>query len=297
MTKIKARKTALWLGGTTDGLGWLLSRMSLEADVTALEGSLPELSIAPELLHAHCRNGLDRIVVACEDRISYPQQLLVWLQRHYPEIPQAVATGTWWEGAGRTGIRQRSHLVIPWYRWWDSWTDWIEGNNTRMLSPCVTTTTHIGVAAQPAEQCSQHGQVIAGRQDMAETWAIFARASGCTVESRLHNNLCQEDLYQGKSSELQAEEKSEVGPNKTAKQDWILWDDSCLDTIENRSASDQLIPLIRKARLENPNAVILCALSVPRWSTWKQALEAGADELVVKPTAGFDFSRIVSRAS
>lgn len=291
MTRNNRPPNVLWLGADTDGLGWLLSRMSLEANVTAVHSSFQALITAPEQLDTHCRDGIDRIVVACEDRPSYPLQLIAWLQLQFPEIPLAVATGTWWAGAGRTGIRPTSHLTIPWYRWWDSWTDWLEGSKPGLHSPCVTPTAHTGVPSTSVSRASGHGQIIAGRKDMAETWAIFARASGCTVESQT-----DDDEAKGISHQVCDDAKSTAGQSKAVQQDWVLWDDSCLDTTASQQVADQLIPWIRKVRLENPNACILCALSLPRWSIWKQALEAGADELVVKPTAGFDFSRIVSRA-
>jgi hypothetical protein len=73
---------------------------------------------------------------------------------------------------------------------------------------------------------------------------------------------------------------------------WILLDDSSLGSAR-ADAERCLLELLDLASNYFPNALRCAALSIPRWSLWKQAEIQGAHELLVKPSSGEALRRIL----
>jgi hypothetical protein len=127
----------MWLGPSDGGLGWLRRRLDKPNQ------GLPPIEVHQitavdmELLRKIAEGGgVDRIVWACRTRVDYPCEEISFLLRDYPELPLAVAGESWWDGVRRTGLGVLPHLALPWYRWWDGWSVWLEGNAPELFGPC-----------------------------------------------------------------------------------------------------------------------------------------------------------------
>ncbi len=296
----KCQVDVVWLGYSRGALGWLRQQIEQRYATKAmisLDGELPAL----------VRQGVGRIVVACQDRVGYPGKLMAQLSEQYPEIPTALAVDSWWDGSGRTGLGRTSHLVMPWYRWWDSWVGWLDGSESQLLDPCPGSSAHSRLSrparAQPTRQplaMVGRGLIVANCKATAAGWVQLAQQCRLDAISR-----SPREFYLTNS----IDPKVSVGARVPPAPDFILLDDSSLDTTPSYSESlsplspDNLAPghedahlmrLVQAAKHRFPDAILCAAVSVPRWRSWERALASGAHEIIVKPNSGLALRRILA---
>ncbi len=260
-----------WLGSSSDGLGCLSERC----------GSIDELvidaSTSIEAIDALCSRYPRRLILAIENRLDYPLAEIQYLQRSWPEVPCALAFGSWFDGSRRTGIGATSHLSLPWYRWLDGWRPWLSGSNVELLNPWpqVLPGKASGKAASEV-LCKTSGVILC---DCRQTAAAWQAGIEC-------DPACTQLLTLSEFRELVARPSD----NETY---WILWDDSCLDTFAGADCLSEVGELFATIRKRFPEAIILAATCMPRWSDWQQWKLAGADELIAKPCQGFSLSEVL----
>ncbi len=283
-----------WLGPDAHGLGWLLQRVASHRAVDRhVSISLMQKNITLECLQSLVGQGVDRIILSCRDRISYPVEAIDWLSCHSPDTPFALAVDSWWQGARRTGLGATGHVMLPWHRWWDGWADWLDGHLAEMFGPCVEPATYHGRGC-PVGPLSRPvcGLIIANCQNTARAWQQCAESLG--AEARvvsLRVFLSEAASWRGHVGPASANQLS--ASQEPVFCDWLLWDDSCLDTAidcDEARASENFFSTA--ARLF-PDALLCAAYSIPRWHSWKHACQAGAQELLTKPNTGRALERIL----
>ncbi|MEO8270487.1 MAG: hypothetical protein ABI557_12260, partial [Aureliella sp.] len=217
-----------------NGIAWLRQRM----ENMQIGQCVPELidhawhqldnSANPDQrqqLLARIDSGIERIVIASVNRLDYPFELIEWLQRVCPEVPLALACDSWWDGWRRTGLKSRLHLSLPWYRWWDGWVDWLQGRTLQLYEPApvdwclLTDAPHAhSLATNPP---LSRGLIVGNCRQTLAAWKLAAEASGYSADS------VSEQAYQQQVQDLL---KSNDKNRAAFTPQWILWDDSCLDT-------------------------------------------------------------------
>jgi hypothetical protein len=251
-----------WCGSRADGLGWLGDRCSSIDDVEISE------SICLKSIDLLCTRNPRRLILAVENRLAYPLAEIQHLQRNWPEIPLALAVGTWFDGSRRTGIGVTCHLSLPWYRWWDGWQPWLSVGNAELLNSWPKAAIR-RAAHRAGGSSGVAGIVLSNCQQTAEGWRI---GLGCAPESSRWLRL--------------AEFQTRFSQADLPAPDWILWDDSCLDTLGGADSISDVGRLFADIREGFPGALILAATCMPRWCDWRQWELAGADQLLAKPTSG-----------
>ena len=259
-----------WCGSRADGLGWLSSRCGA---LDALE-VFETLSI--EALDIICSQHPRRLILAVDNRLSYPMAEIGYLQRSWPEVPWALALGSWFDGSRRTGMGATSHLSLPWYRWWDGWRPWLGASNADLLDPWP--------------------QLVNTRSRSIPTSGVSIRSSGVILS---HCRQTAEgwqaglEFPQANSQILTLREFRSFVQAASIEPGWILWDDSCLNTFSGVECLSDVWGLFRAIRARFPGSVILAATSMPRWSDWQQWKAAGANELLAKPSQGILLEEIL----
>ena len=293
----------LWLGEASGGLEWLQWRMTAPspAPPTGAKSrvSLERLPKIDPAAVAGCwaGGGIDRLIVGCAHRAAYPLETLRHLQAEYPDIPLAVACDSWWDGARRTGLVELPQLALPWYRWWDGWSIWLEGSQPELLGaappasfPWVMRCSRPGGPggyehANPTQQLPPlssaapppAGMIIGNCRATISSWQMIAQAEGHRVE------LLSARQFRRQLSSAQAQPA------------WILWDDSCLDTSsrELATAVDPLEDFFEAAGQRYPAALLIAALSLARVEQWLMRPLAAGHEWIVKPDSGLALSRLL----
>jgi hypothetical protein len=274
-----------WLGRADPGLEWLRERIET-FDFHSRSTRLVHYSasIDWETMAGIGSTGLDRLILVCADRISYPAKELVLWQRYFPDVPVVAAVGSWWDGARRTGIGEVEHLLLPWYRWWDGWTDWLSGVQPSLFGPC-----HVAAERMPgvqgsskAERGTRRGIIVANCRSMAEAWLGLVNSTGAeatTVSSQAFADWTP---------------RSDI--------DWVVWDDSCLDTFPGlcQAGTPQfedraLLDFLALVSDRFPSALTIVASSMPRIDQWRAAAEGGAREFIAKPSCGRALANIFDR--
>ncbi len=294
----------LWLGPTSNGLGWLHARISsfrlsslavVEVSAStqgAIAGTSAEVAAQ---LRPLVEAGAERLIMACCNRLDYPQEAIEWLNVHAPELPLALATDTWWDGARRTGLGGRTHLTLPWHRWWDGWCDWLDATSGDWFGPCVQPATlgmerrrvAAGVGGrQGQEGTPSRGVVVANCRQTAEAWCMVARQTGGEAQWRSAAGWHE-------AIQLGADFETRHSPKRYSEIDWLLWDDSCLTTAGTADGLAQCLNFIEQARRAVPQARIFCACSLPRWADWEPMQRLGASELLTKPNTGRGLQRLL----
>ncbi len=276
MTEPSALRVA-WCGSRSDGLGWLSDRIASFAFVDFHE------QLCIEALDALCQQHPRRLILSVENRVDYPRELISHLRRAWPEIPLAVAVGSWFDGSRRTGVGAVDHLLLPWYRWLDGFLPWLSPHaSPRLLGmwPRVS-----GESTSESESSREaRGVIVCNCQTTADGWLAALRL-GALKSCRERTSVYA--MHTIVSSDKPAEESV----------DWILWDDSCLDTFSGShchySATEQLTLLRRFF----PDAKLIAATSMPRWIDWQQWILAGADELIAKPNLGVRIGDLTSQSA
>jgi hypothetical protein len=237
------------------------------------------------------------LILACSHRLDYPQEAIQWLSSYAPELPLAVATDTWWDGARRTGLGGLTHLTLPWHRWWDGWSDWLDATSSDWFGPCVLPAT-CGMERRAAKaeviqvRTPRRGAVVANCRQTAEAWCLVARQAGADVD--WWSAAGWQALIGGEAGTATAAVDAAV--------DWLLWDDSCLNTAGGATdgfaergdcALTDCLGFIQQARKLLPQAQIFCGCSIPRWADWEQMQRRGANELLSKPNTGRGLQRLL----
>ncbi len=291
-----------WLGPTSGGLGWLHGRIvnfpHLSTQVAVQ--TYPEIDLG-RLKNLVQAGDLDRVILASATRLDHPAREIEFLQRDCPDVPVAVACESWWDGARRTGLGVSGHLSMPWYRWWDGWTRWLEGNDPELFGP-VQNSVAPWVRAQRcpnarsrnASDCNHgaaaEGIIVGNCRQTCDAWRLVAKASGCQAE------IVSWSKFQRDQREV------EVSPTL----DWMLWDDSCLDTSECggdggyefalQQITREKITQEKLSAEANPSAsapLTIAAVSLPRADQWITRGFDNTCELIVKPDSGQAFSRLL----
>lgn len=257
-----------WCGSRADGLSWLSERCISIDEVNATE------SLSIESLNAICEQHPRRLILAIENRIDYPIEAIQHLQRSWPEVPLAVAVSSWFDGSRRTGLGAREHLSLPWYRWWDGWRPWLIGSDTALLNPWPASHSFLNRASH---QTNAPGVIVSNCRATAEGWLTGLE---CSPD---HANLLTLDEFNHYFDDA-----------ATTEPEWILWDDTCLDTYQGSDCLSTVSEWIIELRKRFPDAVLLMATSMPRWSDWQSWMLAGANELVAKPSRGVTLSEVIA---
>ena len=233
-------------------------------------------ALSIEALEVICSQHPQRLILAVENRLSYPTAEIQYLQRSWPEIPWALAVGSWFDGSRRTGIGATSYLSLPWYRWWDGWRPWLGESNAELLNPWPQLVrTRLNDSLDAAKSPASFGLILCNCRQTAAAWQ-----AGLEYQP---DNTRMFTLSEFRSF-VQA---ASIEP------DWILWDDSCLNTFFGVACLSDVCGLFVEIRARFPTSVILAATSMPRWSDWQQWMAAGANELIAKPCQGVLLAEIV----
>lgn len=261
-----------WLGERSNELGWLFDRVShfRTLDSCSVNARVWELGIAA--LEEACRGGTERVIFACANRVSYPHAEILWLQRNYPEIPAALAMGSYWEGARRTGVGAMPHVAMPWHRWLDGWMDWLDASVPAWFEPCTSPMNYDATRELQAEPTE--GVVIANCRATATGWKFAAEQVEATVRT------------------LSARQAVEIPPATDV--DWVLWDDSCQSTAGGLEDDRQALDLLGKLGTSYPRARIFCALTIPRFRDCLMLDALGVEQLLTKPNTGRALQRAIA---
>lgn len=267
-----------WCGSRSEGLGWLSERC----------GSIEELesseSLSVEIVDALCRQHPRRFILSVENRLHYPVAEIQQLQRVWPEIPFALAVGSWWDGSRRTGIGATNHMTMPWYRWWDAWRGWLKESQAELLGPWPKV---VSSRAQKVAPSTASGIILCNCRQTAAGWLVGLQCDPGRTQL----------LTLGEFKALnQPDQIASAG-----LPDWLLWDDSCLDTFAGADSlfagADSLndvCDLFRQIRTQYSGVRIIAATCMPRWSDWKDWMAAGASELIAKPGQGISLNEILT---
>ena len=228
--------------------------------------------------------SLDRIVAFCESRVEMPE-----MQENLANcfVPSAIATSSWHLGAGRTGLRETTTPTIPWYRFWDAWLNWLE-LDLNGVYPIPPRHLHSLVPSEWANIPELKGLIVTGATEHLETWTEVASELGQQTVALLWAEL------EGAGSEFEPEAL-----------DWILWDESCLDTCNQFVSSNKSSPrnitqlaqqfeLLRNLTEKTPQTPLFAAIIHPHWQTWEQLHALGALAIIAKPESGVSLGRVLN---
>lgn len=215
------------------GLAWLHRRMQefgAQREITLIGHGWPSEGAQASLhdhqrLTEHINSGVERIVVACVNRLDYPAELIRILQQVCPEVPLAVAYDSWWDGRGRTGLPTPSHLSLAWYRWWDGWVDWLQGSSPALFEVAPASWPVLSSSSPAA--IGSHGIIVGNCRQTTDAWALAASSSGHTAECISWQQF-QQQFPARWSHTLPL---------------WVLWDDTCLDTTPAQTDPEATIEL------------------------------------------------------
>lgn len=266
-----------WFGPHEHGLSWLLAQSQEHSNTPIAPSPIPQKKEIQAQLHRISLEGVGRVIVACQNRVDYPRHFLSTLQTRFPELPFALAVDNWWDGSRRTGIGEVNHAILPWYRWWDSWIDWLDIKNTDFLGPFVPPTVISDTRSQTEPQSNGRaaGIVVSNCGQTGEGWQLAAKESGFRSSTMSLSRFVTDDEIE------------------QARPAWILWDDSCSDT--NQDLDDTISDLLRRTQIRFPNCVQSVSVTLPRWSCWQKMEQAGAVAMFAKPSTGRALPRMLSQ--
>lgn len=262
-----------WLGPIDEELGWLYQKIldflqakSAQTCIHLIHGD-DSWGQLRQLAH----HGVNRVVIACEHRWDYSWEHCRRFTAEFPEIPMALAMSDWWLGARRTGIGhpvQQNHVCLPWFRWWDGWIQWLKGEAESMFGP-LPSSIPCGGPNQQIDSTSKTILLIAKGQEAICSWQMAFKG---------HRFL-------DKSNKADSVDRPFSWGRDACNPDWILWDDSQLNTCHGseanlHSATEQL----KRLQAEFPGSRLIVAWTAPRWSVIEPFNRAGIHfELLAKP--------------
>ena len=242
-------------------LAWLATRIAEEHSTQQLPFQSLRTLRNHELVEV--LNPFTRLILCSNDRPSFPFELAQRISSLTPELPIAHALGAWWEGSARSSSLPTQHLMIPWYRWQETWRVWLEGNDARLFTP-----TKERLAVGSRNIVLEHfkvGAVFSRCKDMLNAWESFLFSTGIPAVHRIHY-------------------PKPIKPEELADVDIAFWDDTCLSSRLPRNLELQSLgQQIQEVRRICPSGEIWTAFTMPRWDTWSEAIAAGADNIVGKP--------------
>lgn len=291
----------MWLGPSDGGLGWLRRRLDKPSNRLPPIEVRQITSLDMALLQKIIEDGaVDRIVWACRTRVDYSHEEIALLLRNYPELPLAVACENWWDGARRTGLGIPPHLSLPWYRWWDGWSVWLEGNAPELFGPVQNSPApwvRSSWFTQPTllrdgsshELDSRRGIVVGNCRQTCNAWRRLT-VQGLGLSEPDHLSRAAEVEVSSWDSYL-ARLQSNDFPRKIA---WVLWDDSCLDTSAVCQAAESTIEeFFEKTTQVLKGSLLIAALSMPRALKWLARSGNDQCEFIVKPDSGQALMRLL----
>lgn len=250
MTQANERRV-VWIGSCQGGLGWLKQRIDGKVHGQRCSAiAHHSFDIGQQELGLLVERGVDRIILACPDRLSFPNDLVSFLQEHCPDVPFAVACDNWWDGSRRTGLGPVAHTQWPWYRWWDGWFDWLTGEAAELFAPfpsSVRRTTHNSNLPK-LSQCV--GLVVGDCRQSREAW--------CAAASQVGSRSLP-------TSALGFQLQIKSDPGWLADFQWVLWDDSCLSTTQDPASAELSITRFFETMVSvHPPTVGIVAVGIPR---------------------------------
>ena len=266
-----------WCGSSSDGLAWLRERCH------SLDHMLTDETLSIASLDALCDQHPQRLIVAIENRLSYPEAEIHHLQRTWPEVPFALALASWFDGSRRTGIGTVSHLSLPWYRWWDGWKPWLSGSQAELLNPWPRVLPP--APRQQTTSSSSTGLIISNCVQTGEAWKV---ALAGTSADQIRVATVQVLTL--------AEFQSQLASPLSTPPDWILWDDSSLDTSIGSTCLSDVCELFSSIRNRYPQVFLIVATSMPRWTDWQEWNASGVNELLAKPSQGLQIAEMLQTA-
>jgi hypothetical protein len=262
-----------WCGSSHDGLSWLRSRFE-NADEVQVRGEVNCAAI-DELCSHHPR----RLTLAIDARVDYPLREIQHLTHAWPEIPWGVAVSSWHDGARRTGIGSTSHLTLPWYRWWDGWYQWLTTSDANLLGPWPRISSALTQNCCNRPPVSLHGLILCNCHRTSIGWC-----------QSLPREIAAKDDETSSKLQVPMQLTTRQLPDWLAAPTfiprWILWDDSCLDSFQIVKHVDGPCNLFATLKKHFPNSMLILATDLPCWAGWQQWMNAGADELIAKPSPG-----------
>ena len=266
-----------WCGSRSDGLGWLSERCA------AIESLKFAESLSVEALDELCSQHPRRLILSVENRLCYPLDEVHYLQRVWPEVPFAVAMGSWFDGSRRTGVGSTAHLSMPWFRWWDGWYPWLTGSDSGLLDAWPHMRLQVSESCQPSPS---FGHVVCNCRQTAAGWMASLSSQGAGAMTFTFGEYC---------TRLAIHNPDIATDANWANPDWVLWDDTCLNSFCGASAMAETSEWIARVRQVFPTAAILAAIQSPRCIDWRKWVASGANELIAKPTCSVPLRAMLAR--
>lgn len=219
-----------------------------------------------------------RIVVAVSERLELTANVFNECREAAGEVPFGWATGSYFDGARRTGIGSLGGFIQPWYRWWDGWRDWLAGTSQAGLSALAGSTDHLLESKLDANpNILSNGWIVADCQTTGHGWRCACDNSQASVEQP----SAAVQLLSGVAFEHATTAVKEA---RLAAPDWILLDDSVQSIRQGSSA--ELHERLARIRDDFSQTLIIIATSLPRAEDWIAMQRIPACEFIAKPSTG-----------
>ncbi len=277
-----------WCGSSSEGLSWLRERCS------SVDRLLNEEAFSIPALETLCQQHPRRLILAVDSRLNYPFEEIQHLRLMWPEIPWALAVGSWFDGSRRTGIGTASHLSLPWYRWWDGWNPWLSRSNAEFLNPWPRALPTNGLRLSASSSANDDQGPVSGNL----TGVIISNCtqSGEAWKAAFESDVAGPNTAAAIQSLTLSQFQSQLEHAAHAAPDWILWDDSCLNTFTGATCMHDACILFAAIRKHYPSVLLIAATSMPRWADWQAWSESGANELLAKPHCGARLGDVLATA-
>ncbi len=286
----------LWIGPSSGGLAWLRTRVAAFQLGDCSTHVIELASVDRVKLQKIVAAGLERIIVACPSRIDAPRELIELFRACCPEVPWAVASDTWWDGARRTGLRTPGYLTLPWYRWWDGWHAWLAGTEPALFepSPPEHAVLPLGFKAVDIVQDPALGWVIGNCRQSLQAWSLVASACGHAVE------FYTPDSCAARMTVQPAFHPEEISPQGAVPRPlWVLWDDSSSDTAGGSQAVEsEMIEFFTALQRWAPQALAIAGLGLARIDSLDHLSRCHRQfEFFVKPSSGRALAQLLQLAT
>lgn len=294
----------VWCGPHTGSLGWLHDRIEHWCREGQGSKQVLQFVVADGIEDARqiVLNGSQRLILACENRWDYQDELLRHLNHEAPDVPLAIALSDWWLGWRRTGIGHfglMPGLCLPWFRWWDGWVSWLEGSCASMFGPfpgSLPLSGSLNARRAPRTDLEPNnprsGSLTVDAVQHRPGSAIVIGGCALTVQTWLRR--LQTDV-----SATTKVEHTTVGNcifddhlpdvlDGPERPDWILWDDTRLSTSRGYDANlSHAIRELNELTMRYPDSQLWVSWCQPLWAVVRKLQAANLSfELVAKPYFG-----------